>query len=114
MNRGKLGKIGRRTPKTSRYVTGRNRKYFEDRLDNHYVSAKSDNRVFCPLIGRQKFRYETKEKAELACKYSKNKQRAYYCKACCAWHTTSMSKGKFYSQQAYSQQVNVYAEYDDD
>ena len=64
------------------------------------ISKNSDNRVFCPEIGREKFRYETKEKALLACKYSSNKQRPYYCNSCCAWHTTSMNKGKYYGLKA--------------
>ncbi|MCQ2571286.1 MAG: hypothetical protein MJ154_03520 [Candidatus Saccharibacteria bacterium] len=59
-----------------------------DRNTNNFVSANSDNRKFCLFIQRQKFCYETYEKAQKACEYSNNPQRIYYCKSCCAYHTT--------------------------
>ena len=56
------------------------------------ISANSDNRKFCVAIQRQKFCYDTYEKAKKACEYSPNPQRVYYCKFCCAYHTTHFLK----------------------
>lgn len=65
---------------------------------SNHVSANSDNRKYCVAISRQKFCYETYEKAQKACEYSPNPQRIYYCDFCCAYHTTSMlSKKHFYT-----------------
>lgn len=59
---------------------------------SRFISANSNNRKFCPIIQRQKFCYETYEKAKRACEYSDNPQRVYYCSFCCAYHTTHYLK----------------------
>ena len=61
-----------------------------------HVSNKSDNRVVCIATGRPKFLYPTLKKAELACSFSKDLQRPYYCKGCCGYHTTSKTKDEYY------------------
>ena len=68
---------------------------------NSHISANSDNRKYCVGVSRQKFCYETYEKARRACDYSPNPQRVYYCDFCCAYHTTKMlNREKFYTTQA--------------
>jgi len=62
------------------------------------VSPNSDNRVVCPKTGRPKFLYPTLKKAQLACKYSDDPQRPYYCKRCCGYHTTSETKEEYYDK----------------
>lgn len=48
------------------------------------------NGVFCPLAYRRKLQYESQEKALNAIKFGNGDIiRAYYCKACHCWHTTS-------------------------
>lgn len=64
---------------------------------SRHVSGKSDNRVWCPEIERAKFLYPTLKKAQLACKYSDNPQRPYYCKSCCGYHTTKEPKEDYYA-----------------
>lgn len=67
-----------------------------------FVSANSDNRKFCPAIQRPKFCYETYEKAKKACEYSDNPQRVYYCKFCCAYHTTHFLKKSYEGAEGLS------------
>lgn len=46
--------------------------------------------VYCPMAYRRKLRYESEEKALNAIKFGNGDIiRAYYCKACRCWHTTS-------------------------
>lgn len=46
--------------------------------------------VYCPAAYRRKLRYESEEKALNAIKFGNGDIiRAYYCKACHCWHTTS-------------------------
>lgn len=61
-----------------------------------FSSANSDNRKFCLAIQRQKFCFDTYEKAKKACEFSDNPQRVYYCKFCCAYHTTHFLKKSGY------------------
>lgn len=79
------------------------------RHKRRYVSQNADNRHFCLAIQRQKFCYETKEKAERACKFASGKQRVYYCESCCAYHTTHMPK-KFYEKSGFREKnERIYA-----
>ena len=55
----------------------------------HIVSANADNRHYCWGCCKEKYCYETKEKAEKATRFTANKQRVYYCELCSAYHTTS-------------------------
>ena len=55
----------------------------------HKVSPNADNRYYCWGCCKEKYCYETKEKAEKASRYTLNKQRVYYCGLCSAYHTTS-------------------------
>ena len=55
----------------------------------HVVSANADNRHYCWGCCKEKYCYETKEKAEKATRFTANKQRVYYCELCSAYHTTS-------------------------
>lgn len=65
---------------------------------SEHVSANADNRKFCVEIQREKFCYESYKKAERACEFLESRQRIYYCKSCCAYHTTSfLSKKKYLS-----------------
>lgn len=67
---------------------------------SRHISANSDNRKYCVGASRQKFCYETYEKARRACEYSPNPQRVYYCDFCCAYHTTRLlNRSLFYTTQ---------------
>ena len=78
----------------------KNRRGKSHRKSSH-ISANSDNRKYCVGVSRQKFCYETYEKARRACDYSPNPQRVYYCDFCCAYHTTKMlDREKFYTTLA--------------
>ncbi|MBR2741511.1 hypothetical protein IKD98_02035 [Candidatus Saccharibacteria bacterium] len=55
----------------------------------HKVSPNADNRHYCWGCCKEKYCYETKEKAEKAARFTENKQRVYYCELCSAYHTTS-------------------------
>lgn len=60
-------------------------RYLQKEKEVHAV-----NGVFCPLAYRRKLQYESEEKALNAIKFGNgNIIRAYYCKACQCWHTTS-------------------------
>lgn len=65
--------------------------------NSEHISNKSDSRIICLATGRPKFSYPTLKKAELACSYSKDLQRPYYCKGCCGYHTTSKTKDEYYN-----------------
>lgn len=54
----------------------------------HFISPNADNRHYCWGCGKEKYCYETKEKAARAVRFSPNKQRVYYCELCSCWHTT--------------------------
>ena len=56
----------------------------------HKTSPNADNRHYCWGCNRDKYCYKTKQKAEKATEFVPNKQRVYYCKSCCAWHTTKI------------------------
>ena len=55
----------------------------------HIVSNNADNRHYCWGCSKQKYCYETKEKAVRSTQFVKNKQRVYYCGLCMGYHTTS-------------------------
>lgn len=59
-----------------------------EKYKRHFVSQNSDNRHYCWGCDREKYCYDTKEKAELAAEYNPYKMRVYYCDVCCAYHTT--------------------------
>lgn len=60
-------------------------RYLQKEKEVHAV-----NGVFCPLAYRRKLQYESEEKALNAIKFGNGDIiRAYYCKACGCWHTTS-------------------------
>lgn len=61
--------------------------YWEDIKDKEIHSTKG---VFCPQAHKTKLQYETEEKALNAVKYGNGPiVRAYYCRDCHCWHTTS-------------------------
>ena len=60
----------------------------------HTVSWNADNRHYCWGCCKEKYCYETKEKALKSTRFVKNKQRVYYCELCSAYHTTSKLKVK--------------------
>lgn len=54
----------------------------------------SVNGVFCPQAHKTKLQYETEDKALNAVKYGNGSIiRAYYCRECHCWHTTSKQEG---------------------
>ena len=66
------------------------------------VSRNADNRIYCIACGKEKFCYDSEKKALLACKYSPNDQRAYYCYTCHAWHTSHiMDKSELRRRRGY-------------
>jgi len=72
-----------------------------------HISANSDNRRFCMAIQRPKFCYETLEKAQKACDYSPNPQRAYYCDFCQAYHTTHCMNISKQGEYHYAQKLKT-------
>ena len=66
--------------------------------EDYLPSPKADNRFVCPVCQRMKYCYTTFEKALRACKYLPDAQRPYYCKACRAFHTTSITKEEYYER----------------
>lgn len=79
-----------------RHLTKRQYETKQKRKSNSRHSETSDNRVICLKTGRAKYLYPTLKKALLACKYSDDPQRPYYCKQCMGFHTTSETKEEYY------------------
>lgn len=82
--------------RSKKHVTKREYESIKRRKQSVRRSETSDNRVICPKTGRAKYLYPTLKKALLACKYSDNPQRPYYCNRCFGYHTTSETKDEYY------------------
>lgn len=61
-------------------------------------SCKSDNYRFCARSHRNKYCYETLQKAAKALEYHPECIRAYWCKCCCAYHLTSKTKEEYWDE----------------
>lgn len=76
-------------------------------------------RVMCPACMKQKMMFDSKDKALNFIRFNigdfkeGTHLRAYYCKACCAWHITSQpyQKGRINNTQrmidAYNKDINL-------
>ena len=93
---------------TRRHMTKRQYEAVQRRKSSKRRSETSDNRVICLKTGRAKYLYPTLKKALLACKYSDNPQRPYYCSRCYGFHTTSESKEEYYDN--LEKQLNITVE----
>ncbi|MBQ9160874.1 MAG: hypothetical protein IJ122_06085 [Methanobrevibacter sp.] len=90
-----------------RHLTKRQYETKQKRKSNSRHSETSDNRVICLKTGRAKYLYPTLKKALLACKYSEDPQRPYYCKQCMGFHTTSETKEEYYDKLEHQLRTTV-------